>query len=163
MSQTITIIGYTGQGKTLTTKALIKGKKALIFDVNNEYEGYGYCDKKMDKEKFLNVALQVKNTCIVFEDATGFFSGKGEDNLRRLLVNKRHTNNTYIFLFHSIQDTPPIFFRMSNTLVLCKTMDKENDIEKKASYLLPYFREVQKMPFTKNIYPNVSRKIIKLM
>ena len=39
----------------------------------------------------------------------------------------------------------------------------ENDIEKKASYLLPYFREVQKMPFTKNIYPNVSRKIIKLM
>ena len=110
MSQTITIIGYTGQGKTLTTKALIKGKKALIFDVNNEYEGFGYCDKNLDKEKFLNVALQVKNTCIVFEDATGFFSGKGEDNLRRLLVNKRHTNNTYIFLFHSIQDTPPIFF-----------------------------------------------------
>lgn len=135
----ILIIGHTGEGKTTFLKKFINGKKQYIFDVNNEYNylpddlqiGPQMRNKDLNIKRFLSTCEGIKNYNIVFEDATGFFRGKQSEQLSRLIVGKRHSGNNFIFLFHSINRVPPEIMEISNYIVLFRTNDNIDIIDKK--------------------------------
>ncbi len=153
-----TIIGMTGQGKSEFVKNLIKGKKSHAFDVNNEYKGISTTqDTQLDEHKFTSdCANKLKNTYCVFEEATGFFNGRIPTDLRRLIIGKRHTGNTYLFLFHSIADAPPGIIRLSNYVVLFKTNDEEPEVRKRYGKLYQPFLKLQNAP----LYSKIIIKLI---
>ncbi len=172
------IIGMTGQGKSDFVKSLVRGKKIHAFDINDEYYfpkinydangnpartqfseadcKYMTRHTKCDEKLFISECSKLKDTYCVFEDATGFFSGKIPQDLKRLIVGKRFSKNTYLFLFHSIQDAPPGLVRLCNHVVLFKTNDEPHTVEKKYTKLLQPFLKLQSAP-------NHSKLIIKLI
>lgn len=155
----ILVIGGTGSGKSRytnekllcnTIKQNVQGKdyynlspqskNQYIFDLNNEYNLPGDVPLKMkmrhvecNGEKFIYNCSQVRNTNIVFEDATGFLRGKQNKELIRLIVQKRHVNNNWIILFHSIYRVPPEIMEYANYAVIFKTNDSLKMIDAKFS------------------------------
>jgi len=135
----ILIIGHTGEGKTSWLKRFVNNKKQYVFDVNNEYQNLPddlqirpqMRNKDLNIKRFLSVASGLKNYNVVFEDATGFFRGKQSEQLSRLIVAKRHTGNNFIFLFHSINRVPPELMEISNYVILFRTNDNIDIIDKK--------------------------------
>lgn len=135
----ILIIGHTGQGKSTLVKKMIAGKRQYIFDVNNEYSlppDTGNIlpqmrDTTLNVNRFLSVSKKIRNTNIVFEDATGFFRGKQSKELMQQIVAKRHTGNNFIILFHSINRVPPELMEMANFVFLFKTIDNIDIVDKK--------------------------------
>lgn len=151
----IIVIGHTGQGKSTWVRNFIKDKRQYIFDVNNEYTDLPSDNRisskmrniDMDKEKFIKICSQLNNTNCVFEDATGFIRGKIEDSFSKLIVAKRHRKNNYILLFHSINRVPPEIMELSNYVILFKTIDNVETVEKKFKNerLTKKFTELQSM------------------
>jgi molybdopterin-guanine dinucleotide biosynthesis protein len=121
------IIGCEGSGKTYLARSFLKKvhpDARLIFDVNNEHHDlYPFpFDKSMDN--FLTKIEKRKNCVSLFEDATSFFSTNGrEQKLIELLIERRHTGNSFIFLFHSFQDVPKYILRRSTDIIIFKTKD----------------------------------------
>jgi Cdc6-like AAA superfamily ATPase len=155
MSNLFLIIGHTGQGKTTQAKYILKNtaKKEYIFDVNNEYEGYNR-ETNGDFNTFLSNCFNLTDSNCVFEEATGYLTGRTGALMKKLIINKRHTRNNYIFLFHSIADVPPFIFRLSNFIILLKTGDEREIVKGKFIKLYKPFLELQSMP-------KYSKKIIK--
>lgn len=149
MANVVLVISYMGGGKTYFTKQFIKKteKRNLIYDVNQEYNEISGSKSYYDFTEFMQKAEDVTDTNLIFEDATGELSGKAEKSIKRLIVAKRHRRNNLIFLFHSIEDTPPFLFRMANYVVLFKTGDLIDSIERKAPYLKKSFEKLQNMNF----------------
>lgn len=135
----ILIVGHTGQGKTTWVNNFIRGKKFYVFDVNNEYKNLPLDNTvnqqmrnvDMDVNRFLSVSNNLSSYNIVFEDATGFFRGKQSASLIRQVVAKRHKKNNFIILFHSINRVPPELMEMANFLILFKTVDNIDVVDKK--------------------------------
>lgn len=155
----IVVIGHTGQGKTpyinrflgnaasnpdpiskkSKYRATNRSKRQYIFDVNNEYlfpADRGPVSPQMrhvdgDVKRFISVAKGLKNTNVIFEDATGFLRGKQSEGFARLLTQKMFSKNNYILVFHSINRVPPEIMEMSNYIVLFKTNDNFDVIDKK--------------------------------
>jgi len=134
----ILVIGHTGQGKSTWLKKFIAGKKQYVFDVNNEYNlpddlqiRPQMRNRDLNIPRFLKNCENLKNYNICFEDATGFLRGKQQKELSQLIVAKRHTGNNYIFLFHSINRVPPELMEMSNFIILFKTNDNIELIDRK--------------------------------
>ena len=153
----ILFIGHTGQGKSTLAQKLVKEKKIYVFDVNNEYKHLpidtGAIYPKMrnidlDLKKFITNCEKLKNTNILIEDATGFLRGRQSAEFSRLLVKKRHQQNNYIILFHSINRVPPEVMEMSNFIYLFKTNDNFDIVDKKFKnqQLNNAFLRLQKMP-----------------
>jgi hypothetical protein len=144
------VIGMTGQGKSYFTKEYIEGKKCYVFDINNEYPLplYGERSKNIscDEKDFIKNCFLKQSTICVFEEATGFLEGKTSKDLRRLIVNKRHTKNIYFFLFHSISSVPPRLLQFTNFVVLFKTNDEEYQVQDKFPSLFPYYLKLKTMP-----------------
>jgi hypothetical protein len=132
----IIIVGNTGRGKTTAAlktlyKAIDEKRKIFVYDPNNDFREF-YNKPFTDEFTFLNSVKDVQNSYLLFEEATIFFSNKGNDRtLRSLLVRKRHQNNTIVLLFHSLRSIPIYIFELTNYLVLYKTADNENLILKK--------------------------------
>jgi DNA helicase HerA-like ATPase len=154
-------IGMTGQGKSHFVKNYIAGRACFVFDVNNEYQDLNTNVNAtrarhiaVDENLFIKQCHAKKNTICVFEEATGFFEGRTSKDLRRLIVNKRHTGNVYIFLFHSISSVPPRLMQFCNYVVLHKTGDEPYQVETKYPTLYPYYLKLRTMP-------HQSRLIIK--
>ena len=152
----ILIVGGTGQGKSYYTNTRLlfnevrkingkdfyfvspKSKRQYIFDINNEYNlppdnttapfmRHVACDDKI----FIQNCKTLRDTNIVFEDASGFLRGRQSREIARLIVQRRHSNNNYIILFHSINRIPPELLEYCNYLVLFKTGDNLKDIDLK--------------------------------
>lgn len=150
MSNLILIIGHTGQGKsTFAKKYFTENKNCFVFDVNNEYP-----DLEMDFKKprakfvglpndFIDLCFKRRNTNLIFEEATGFLRGAVNMKLQKLIIEKRHKNNNLVFLFHSINRVPPVIYEIANYIVLFKTNDQEQAIEKKYPALLPAFKKLK--------------------
>lgn len=150
----ILIAGMTGEGKTTYLKKFIAGKRQYIFDVNNEYNlpddlqiRPQMRNRDLDINRFLSVCKSIKGYNICFEDATGFFRGKQHAALSQLIVGKRHTQNNFIFLFHSINRIPPELMEISNYIILFKTTDNIDLIDRKFKNpkLNESFLKLQKM------------------
>jgi Cdc6-like AAA superfamily ATPase len=144
MSKCIVIVGATGTGKTTKVCELLneiraanKDRPNVIFDVNNEekYKQFrNHWDKNFDFKKFVDNATKRKDTNIVFEEATIFFSHAGNtENIKTLLVQKRHTRNILIFNFHSLRQVPLFILDFCDFLIIGKTIDNFGNIEKKFS------------------------------
>jgi hypothetical protein len=144
------VVGMTGQGKSHFTKSYIDNRKCYVFDVNNEYNlpthGERSKDISCDEKIFIKNCFLKRETICVFEEATGFFEGKTSRDMRRLIVNKRHTKNVYMFLFHSISSVPPRMLQLTNFVVLFKTGDEVYQVENKFPSLFPYYMKLKTMP-----------------
>ena len=159
------IIGHTGQGKTQWVKKFIGEKNQYIFDLNNEYNlppdnNLVYPRMRhieMDVNKFVAIIGKLRNTNIVFEDATGFLRGRQGAPLIRRIVAKRHTGNNFFIFFHSINRVPPELMEMSNYIVLFKTIDNIDSMRKfNNDQLTQAFIELQGEP-------RYSNKILQLI
>lgn len=150
------VIGHTGQGKTKWTREAVAGKSQYIFDINNEYDyptdrhGGIYSQMRhidMNVRTFENNVARMRNTCIVFEDATGFLRGRQSASFIRLVVAKRHTGNVFFLFFHSINRVPPEIMELANFVVLFKTVDNIDSLKKfKSDILTKTFIELQSAP-----------------
>lgn len=159
MSNLILIIGHTGQGKSTHAKKILDSskKKAFIFDVNNEYQNEKYIrHTEGDFSEFLTGCEESTDTNCIFEEATGYLSGRTGDRVKKLVINKRHKRNNYIFLFHSIADVPPFLYRLSNYIILLKTADIEDMVKSKEPKLVNAWKKLQ-------ISPKYSKVIIKMI
>lgn len=134
MSKSIAIFGAPGKGKTTFVKNRLKkvSKNALhLHDVNNEYTEFYDKPFERDITKFSKKATKITNGCIVFEEATIFFSNHTSNtDITEILVRKRHTNNTIFFVFHSVRTIPRNILDLINYVVLFKTNDTVNQIKK---------------------------------
>lgn len=142
-----------GTGKTTFIKRYIKGKRSCVFDVNNEYKGLPDDNRKpvsrvtdLNHKAFIQLCLEKRDTCCVWEDATGFIEGRLSDDFRKALVSKRHTGNVNILVFHSVSSVPPRLIQLSDYVILFKTSDEVYQIEKKYPSLLKYFKSINRKP-----------------
>lgn len=159
---TYIVIGAPGMGKTPFVKNFIgNDKRCLVWDVQNEYgQRTKYPNQKsfnLDSntklprsryvgasiEEFTKIVKTKRDTIVVMEEATGFFRGKQNKETAQLLINRYHTGNVYMFLFHSINRVPPEIMEMSNYVILFRTNDETNKVEKKYEKLLPYFFDLK--------------------
>jgi len=164
MSSTYIVIGAPGQGKSPFVQKFIEGRRCFVFDIQNEYgqrtkypgqRPIGLSDnvndlraryKGDDIEAFQLMCLQKRDTVLIFEEATIFFEGRTGKLTRKLLVNRFHTGNVYMFLFHSINAVPPRIMEMCNFIVLLKTNDEEHNVRWKYTKLLYYFLDLREKP-----------------
>ncbi len=150
--EVITIVGGTGQGKTPYIKQLIKGKNCLIFDVNNEYGLEPYNGKNNrsyfigSAEEFIRLCFGKRNTACVFEEATGFLGFNTQTELKRLIVNKKHVNNYYIFVFHDVNSVPKFIRDLTDKYVLFKTFDIDKNVQQRDASIYPHFKTLQGLP-----------------
>jgi Cdc6-like AAA superfamily ATPase len=134
MSKAIIIVGSTGEGKTTQVKEILKqtSQQLSIFDVNNEYREFKNNNITQDFNLFLIESKKKINTCIVFEEATIFFSHQsGTEDIKNILVRKRHTKNLLIFNFHSLRQVPLFLLDFCDCLILFRTKDLESNIDKR--------------------------------
>lgn len=128
----IAIVGGTGAGKSTFIKNEILGKirkKAIIYDINNEYKEGVYCDL----DSFLKIIGIEQNKLIVIEEATIFFKhqSKRGDKMKGILVRKRHTNNYFVFVFHALHQIPADIIDFIDIFVIFKTRENSKLVEKK--------------------------------
>lgn len=153
MSNLILYIAHTGQGKTTLVKKTIDAgkKKSYVFDVNNEYEKH---DRVIDGDfkNFLSECMKKTDHNLIFEDATGYLNGRTADDVRKLIVAKRHKRNNILMLFHSISAVPPFIFQLANYIVLFKTADELNTVKSKKEILVKPFLKLQQQPKYSRIF-----------
>lgn len=162
------IIGAPGEGKTPFCKKMIGGadtgqpdRRCFIFDINNEYGNRSKYANQVpfnissnirdprsryvgdDIEVFLRAAMAKSDSIVVMEEATAFFEGKTSKMTRRMIINRYHVRNTYMFLFHSINSVPPRIMEVANYVVLFKTNDEHDTVYRKYSRLGPAFDALQ--------------------
>jgi hypothetical protein len=140
----------TGQGKSKFVKDYIQNRNCFVFDVQNEYTDLSPVSSAgrarhldLNEKLFVAQCSQRRNTICVFEEATGFFEGRLDKEVRRLVLSKRHTGNVFIFCFHSIQSIPPRLMQFTNYVVLFKTMDEPYQVDNKFPTLYPYYLKVR--------------------
>lgn len=179
---TFIVIGAPGQGKSEFIKEAIRGKRAFVLDVQNEYgqrtkypgqKALGLSDNpnadqaryrpdpklptlKHDVDRFIMLASMKKDTNVVFEECTVYLEGRQQEGIKKLIVNRLHTGNVYYFVFHSIAAVPPRIMQMCNYVVLYKTLDEDLTVGVKYSRLYQHYRDLQESK-------DGSRLIIKLM
>lgn len=148
---TILNVGRPRTGKTTKSKELLrvaKDKEIIIYDVNNEYSEF-YNKPFIPFDDFAKNLKDVKNSCVLIEEATIFFSTRATDKfVQELLVRRRHSNNTIILNFHSFADIPKYIFNLANYVIVFKTNDTEETIKSKSNNakLLEVFKTVRDHP-----------------
>ena len=141
-----------GTGKTTVIKRYISGKRVFCYDVNNEYKELNNTQRSrvtpMDTKykEYFKLCKEKRNTVCVFEDATGFIEGRLDEELRQFLVQKRHTGNVSIFVFHTIPSVPPKLLGLCDIVILFKTNDEPKDVERKYPSLYKYYSDLVNKP-----------------
>ncbi|GEM_PF-1093862 len=125
-----------------------QGKPVLVFDIGSqsEYDKYvpitqaeikGFniladrqrypffvCRDCEDIDSFFTLVNQwIRNTLVVFEDATSYMGGNLSNAVERLILNSRNLCNDYLFNLHSLAEPAPFLFRHSEYIILRKTSD----------------------------------------
>lgn len=138
MSKCIINVGMTGSGKTTVAKKILSQIKIpiFIFDVNREYSEFNNRNTNfINFNNFVAMANTLNKSCIVYEEATIFFSHSGcTENIKSQLVRKRHTGNLIIFNFHSMRQVPLFLLDFCDLLILGKTNDTGRLIMDKFKY-----------------------------
>lgn len=159
------VCGAPGMGKSPFIRKLIgTNKRCLVFDIANEYgqrtkyngqEPLNLTNNNNDLRSryigdnlsfFINLCSKKRDTICVFEEATGFFQGMVSKETIRLIVNRYHTNNTYCFIFHSINSIPPRIMEIANYVILFRTNDEAETVYRKYSRLGAAYDHLQSEP-----------------
>jgi hypothetical protein len=171
------VAGQTGAGKSyfiknsLIPEMVLRQYKLFIFDINKEY--LNLCQNQdTDSYKNLysnfvgidNFLMTVKhqiNSCIIFEEATAFFSNKGINSktLLDLQVRKRHTNNVLVFVFHSLRQIPVEIFDFCNYLILHKTNDRADIVNTKFKFNPDILETFEKVKAGKDKHFHIIKKL----
>jgi Cdc6-like AAA superfamily ATPase len=160
MSKCIVIVGATGTGKTTEVCKVLSSINIplYIFDVNNEEKYRTFkntWNKDVNIKSFITSAKQKRETCIVFEEATIFFSHAGStEEIKTILVQKRHTKNLIIFNFHSLRQVPLYILDFCDLLIIGKTIDNKKNIEDK-------FKDFQEIWQAFNMVADSPNKYVK--
>ncbi|GAB3761481.1 hypothetical protein [Spirosoma pomorum] len=79
-----------------------------------------------DVIKFFELVDQyIRNSFVVFEDATTYAVGNLPLSMRNLIVNSRNACNDYLFNLHSLSEPAPFLFRHSEYIILRRTSDQK--------------------------------------
>ncbi|MBK9329048.1 MAG: hypothetical protein IPM95_06985 [Sphingobacteriales bacterium] len=171
-------IGKRGTGKTTHILKLIERhrKKVLIVDTidHESYRKYRAVSPEMlpawkkgiirvyghnFEDVFYQLAHNVTNALIVFEDCTKYIRGYIPDDVRNFIVDSKQKNLDLIFLYHGFGMVQPDMFRLSDSITLFKTNE---NIERYAGKI-PSFEEVKQVnkivQNSNNPYINHSIKI----
>lgn len=124
------IIGCTGSGKSTLVKTLtrpVERARLFINDINAEY----FPDRPyVSTKQFLQLAVKLRESVIVFEEATIFFSNRGSnEQMRELLVRKRHAQNVIFLIFHSVRTVPLYIYDLCNAAFVFRTNDAATFVE----------------------------------
>ena len=159
-AKTFIVVGGTGEGKSEFIKKNLIPKfrefPKFIFDPNNEYTQFDNQVLEFPRiDEFISIAQKATNSLILFEEATAFFNNRivGQ-NMIELLVRKRHANNFYIIVFHSLRSIPVQLFEFTNYLILYKTNDRADMVMSKYKdnpEIIEAFQKIQKLPKYSNV------------
>lgn len=165
MSKAHLVVGMTDTGKSTYIKNLLKTvpnkKSLLIYDINNEYSEFIEGKRILDFKEFALLASVVKNSIIVFEEATIFLDGRFKTDLlvQKVLTLKKHRKNYIFLVFHSLADVPGYVYRLSNYLTLFKTNDLSDITAKQLKdYRLKNY--IEKLRQSSNIHEHITLKIL---
>ena len=117
------VVGATGEGKsTLVKKKFVDpiedGERLYVYYVNNEYVEGGL----PDFETFLDGLAHRRNSMIILEEATIFMGTQNDfQQVREVVIRKRHTGNIIVKVFHTLERIPAaimplLSFSMPNPL-----------------------------------------------
>jgi predicted ATPase len=149
--QVYLVIGARGTGKSTLLEGRVKSlnypiEDTYIYDIERRYfpnrEG-----PLPDIKTFKNTVANVKNSLVVYEEGTIFFPNRGHDEkLKMLLVQSRYNGNIVFIVFHSINSIPFYVYELTDTIILFRTQDEAQKVEKKLSKLYKPFLYLQKFP-----------------
>jgi hypothetical protein len=135
-------VGRRKSGKTHLTKQLLNKLKKkgytdfLIYDPNGEYTEF-YTGELLPIKDFLKKAVEVKDTIVVFEEATIFFRHAPDEEVLNLCVRSRHRKgekglgNFIIFNFHSLRSVPLYILDHLDVIQIKKTNDNTANVKTK--------------------------------
>jgi hypothetical protein len=72
---------------------------------------------------FTYVNQHIKNSFVIFEDATSYAVGNIPRVMKDLILNSRNACNDYLFNLHSLSEPAPFLFRHAEFLILRRTSD----------------------------------------
>lgn len=144
MPKVILIAGKKKSGKSNLISAIYKqvgeNRPAYIYDKNNEYKwkfGIENAYKRaLDDELFIDTVTNLKNSFIVYEEASTYLSGmsrssKEAKKIKNLITRSRHSNNILVLAFTSLSDIPPFVYSDSDYIALYKTNDFASALDSK--------------------------------
>lgn len=130
----IIIVGGRGTGKTTYLRhklEMVHPKARMVYDVAGHYTDL-YPHPMLEFEVFKEKTTQIERAVVVYEEASIYFSNRGDDRmLKDLLVKSRYRNNIIFLVYHSLRMVPRYIFDLSNNIVLFKTNDNLKRIETK--------------------------------
>lgn len=148
-------VGMTDTGKSYHIKnnilPKIPNKNSLfIFDINNEYKDFFPYDF-IEFEDFAHATTLLKNSVILYEEATVFLDGrmKTDKDVKRVLSLKSHRNNYVILVFHSFREIPRYVYQLCNYITVFKT----NEVPKTA---ISEIRDERLIPIIQRVHDNKS-------
>lgn len=163
------IVGEQGRGKTTEAERIINSNNLDLYayDVHasyyNKFKERSKIKGRPSMFDFLQIVSKVKNSIIIFEEATIFFGNKSRSEIIiELLVNNFHTNNCIIFLFHSLRSVPVEIMDFVQFIKIFHTNDRLTLIQNKYrddSDLIEIFNDVHDK--TKNTDKNRKTGIYK--
>lgn len=144
----ILYVGMTGAGKTSVVKDNVRNvhpDRLLVYDVQREYFPE---ESELPKiEDFQKEVMLMKRGHAIFEEATIFFSNRGRDeNMIKILVDKRHHENVIHLCFHGIADIPGNIFRLVNYAYIFQTNDTGAVVESRYPKLFNAWNVVNNTP-----------------
>lgn len=147
----ILYIGITGAGKSSIVKQNIRNVHAsrlLVYDVQREYFQYENDDDDLpDIEQFQDQVSNMRRGHAIFEEATRFFSNRGRDEkMLKILIDKRHHENTIHLCFHSIRSVPSNIFDLVNYAYILQTNDTPDVVESRYPKLFNAWNTVNNNP-----------------
>jgi len=129
------VFGKSGSGKTTFVNELIKkidSQKVFAIDFKEQIQ-HENIKRLISIEDLVAIAKKEKNAVFIIDDATGILR-KGNYNylqeLQYLLSTRRHDNNYYIFVFHSIYYFNNMLEPLIDFFIFFDISEKINDVEK---------------------------------
>lgn len=149
------IVGCTGEGKSEVAKAMAKRAQYLCaWDVQGEY-GLSYDMRASPKrfalnprehaiKDFIEITRVSEGYTFLCEEMTGYFrNGRLPENFVKEILSKRHSKNSFILIFHTLNSIPPELWGFCDVLIMFKTEDLERTVKSKYPNLHEHWLRLQ--------------------